>query len=193
VRAAPEEDDQAPHRQTSGPEPAPVPARQPEPDPPADGTEPPAPAAAATAPKERGPRDRRHDRAVTLLAGLRHSDDRLILSRRDVDRLAPAVVSWFDAGVTPAGVHRFLTDDLPPVMRHPAAVITYRLRELLPPPLPTRPRPSPAGAMDTRATPRPAPLQTCDGCERAFRAPGPGRCRDCRSIPLTTVDPRHAA
>jgi hypothetical protein len=24
------------------------------------------------------------------------------------------------------------------------------------------------------------PLQTCDGCERAFRAAAPGRCRDCR-------------
>ncbi|PZH07961.1 helix-turn-helix domain-containing protein, partial [Streptomyces sp. NTH33] len=22
---------------------------------------------------------------------------------------------------------------------------------------------------------------TCDGCERAFRAPEPGRCRDCRA------------
>jgi hypothetical protein len=26
---------------------------------------------------------------------------------------------------------------------------------------------------------RPMPFQTCDGCERAFRAPAPGRCRDC--------------
>ncbi|MCX2927653.1 hypothetical protein [Streptomyces sp. NEAU-W12] len=24
------------------------------------------------------------------------------------------------------------------------------------------------------------PFQTCDGCERAFRAPEPGHCRDCR-------------
>ncbi|MDX5577909.1 hypothetical protein PV779_60900, partial [Streptomyces sp. ID01-9D] len=25
------------------------------------------------------------------------------------------------------------------------------------------------------------PFQTCDGCERAFRSPTPGRCRDCRT------------
>ncbi|MFI6034090.1 helix-turn-helix domain-containing protein [Streptomyces sp. NPDC051315] len=25
------------------------------------------------------------------------------------------------------------------------------------------------------------PFQTCDGCDRAFRSPTPGRCRDCRS------------
>jgi hypothetical protein len=24
------------------------------------------------------------------------------------------------------------------------------------------------------------PFQTCDGCERAFRAPEPGHCRTCR-------------
>ncbi|MCF1598946.1 helix-turn-helix domain-containing protein, partial [Streptomyces muensis] len=24
------------------------------------------------------------------------------------------------------------------------------------------------------------PFQTCDGCERAFRSPAPGHCRDCR-------------
>jgi len=29
-------------------------------------------------------------------------------------------------------------------------------------------------------TPRPDPFQTCGGWERAFRAPGPGLCRDCR-------------
>ncbi|MEW2067476.1 hypothetical protein AB0917_10625, partial [Streptomyces sp. NPDC007346] len=25
------------------------------------------------------------------------------------------------------------------------------------------------------------PFQTCDGCERAFRSPTPGHCRDCRT------------
>lgn len=28
---------------------------------------------------------------------------------------------------------------------------------------------------------RPDPLQNCDGCDRAFRAPQPGECHDCRS------------
>ena len=132
----------------------------------------------ATGP-ESSPRDRQHDRAVTLLAGLRRTDERLTLSQRQLDRLAPAVVAWFAGGASDAVVHRALTVDLPDIMRHPAGVLAHRLGELLPAPLP--PSPPAARANSEGALRRPDPFQTCDGCERAFRAPEPGRCRDCRA------------
>lgn len=62
-------------------------------------------------------------------------------------------------------------------LTRPAGLLAFRLRETplpAPPPTPLPPIPD-----------RPAllPFQTCDGCERAFRAPEPGRCRDCRNHP----------
>ncbi|MDQ1017274.1 helix-turn-helix domain-containing protein [Streptomyces afghaniensis] len=164
---------------------------------PALGGGPPVPPASPTPPETRGsehaPRGRHHDKAVALLAGLRRSDDRLTLSRRQVERLAPAVVAWFDGGATAAVVHRVLTANLPDDMRHPAGVLAHRLEHLLPPPLPASP---PAASMRTgTARCRPHPFQTCDGCERAFRAPQAGRCRDCRSgsEPPTAADAPRAA
>ncbi|MFF3498393.1 helix-turn-helix domain-containing protein [Streptomyces sp. NPDC003247] len=141
------------------------------------------------------PRDARHERAVALLAGLRRTDSRLTLSARDVRTLAPAVTAWFDHGAPASVVHHILTTGLPDDMRHPAAVLGYRLRELLPAPLPAIPAPPPVPADAQAAGHRPHPFQTCDGCERAFRAPHPGRCRDCRSRsePSTTVSPLCAA
>ncbi|MFB7085558.1 helix-turn-helix domain-containing protein [Streptomyces sp. NPDC056296] len=119
--------------------------------------------------------DRRVDPAVGLLARLRVHDSRLLLTERDVRRLAPAVMTWLERGVPATAVERTLTAGLPQEpIRHPAAFLERRLTADLPPALPA-PRPSVAG-------PRlPDPLQTCDGCERAFRAPRPGRCRDCRA------------
>ncbi|MFI8189731.1 helix-turn-helix domain-containing protein [Streptomyces sp. NPDC085946] len=116
----------------------------------------------------------RPDRAATgLLAGLRALDARLLLTERDVHRLAPAVTAWLDRGVPVTAVQRALTTGLPAEpLRHPAAFLAHRLTTGLPPALPA-PAPPPAAA-------RPVPLQTCDGCDRAFRAPAPGRCRDCR-------------
>ncbi|MCC5480113.1 helix-turn-helix domain-containing protein [Streptomyces barringtoniae] len=125
---------------------------------------------------------RHHDKAVTLLAGLRRTDNRLLLSRRDVDQLVPAVAAWFDSGATAAVVHHALTAGLPAEVKNPAKLIAYRLDELLPVPLPARPAVSPPIERMVGATGRAAPLQNCDGCERAFRAPHPGgRCRDCRT------------
>ncbi|MEV5336357.1 helix-turn-helix domain-containing protein [Streptomyces werraensis] len=122
------------------------------------------------------PRGPLHKKAVTLLVGLRRADERLTLSLRDVHRLVPAVVDWLERGAAPAAVLRTLTADLPVTMKHPAGVLAYRLRELLPPPLPAAPEPPPV----TAGVHRPHPFQECDGCERVFRAPEPGRCRDCR-------------
>ncbi|PJE98242.1 DNA-binding protein [Streptomyces carminius] len=119
----------------------------------------------------------RHRTAVALLAGLRRDDTRLLLSERDVRRLAPAVTAWLERGAAPDAVRRTLTAGLPAEpLRHPAALLAHRLTALLPPPLPAA---SPAEVPPPR--PRPVPLQNCDGCDRAFRSPDPGRCRDCRT------------
>ncbi|ORT53827.1 hypothetical protein BKD26_37250 [Streptomyces sp. CB03238] len=115
-----------------------------------------------------------HDTAVALLAGLRRTDDRLTLSGREVRRLAPAVAAWFDNGASPAAVHRTLTACLPVDMTSPAGLLGHRLREMLPPPLPA------GDTLGVEAAP-PHPFQTCDTCDRAFRSPEPGCCRECRS------------
>ncbi|MFF7966442.1 helix-turn-helix domain-containing protein [Streptomyces sp. NPDC007903] len=158
---------------TSAPE-APVavtppasPARADQPDPPAADATP-------------RPRD---DRAVALLAGLRRGDARLTLSRTDVYRLAPAVTAWFDVGATAATVIHTLTAGLPAALESPAALIAYRLRNQLPLPLPALTVPDPT---HTRTVTGPHPMRNCDGCDRGFRAPEPGRCRDCRVAPATT-------
>ncbi|GHD14107.1 DNA-binding protein [Streptomyces violarus] len=116
-----------------------------------------------------------HRTATDLLAGLRALDSRLLLTERDVHRLAPEVTAWLERGVPATAVERTLTSGLPQdPIKHPAALLAHRLTTLLPPPLPVAPTHSEPAAL------RPDPFQTCDGCERAFRAPHPGSCRDCR-------------
>ncbi|MFK0258053.1 helix-turn-helix domain-containing protein [Streptomyces sp. NPDC090445] len=109
--------------------------------------------------------------AFELLAGLCRHDPRLLLSERDVHRLAAGVSVWLERGAAPEAVALMLSRDLPDGLRNPAGVLAYRLAALVPPHLPAAPGPRPVL--------RPDPFQTCDGCERAFRAPAPGRCRDC--------------
>jgi hypothetical protein len=121
------------------------------------------------------------DPAVSLLADLRRDDPRLLLATRDVHRLAPAVTAWLDRGITPEAVRRTLATGLPPEpLRNPAALLSHRLTELLPPPLPARPLTPPP-------PPRPTPFQNCDGCDRAFRSPAPGKCRSCRAATQEAV------
>ncbi|GLV83911.1 DNA-binding protein [Streptomyces lavendulae subsp. lavendulae] len=110
--------------------------------------------------------------AVDLLARLRADDPRLLLAERDVRQLAPGVTAWLDRGADPEAVRRVLCANLPADLRSPAAVIGYRLRAGIPPRMPAAPAPAPQAR-------RPDPLQNCDGCDRAFRAPAPGRCGDC--------------
>ncbi|MBZ6084990.1 hypothetical protein KVH15_28735 [Streptomyces olivaceus] len=110
--------------------------------------------------------------AIAVLTALRRVDARLVLSAREAARLAPAVSEWLAAGVAPREITELLTAGLPDRFRgRPAGVLAFRLRET---PLPGPPEPI--------VLPRPAllPFQTCDGCERAFRAPTPGHCRTCR-------------
>ncbi|MGA5133060.1 helix-turn-helix domain-containing protein [Streptomyces olivoreticuli] len=119
--------------------------------------------------------------AAELLAGLRRRDPRLILSERDVRLLAPAVRAWLDRGVGSVQLTRTLSGELPiGVIPRPAGLLGYRLKEWLPPALPTQPlEPAPEPPR------RPLPFRTCDGCERAFRSAEPGRCRDCREASTT--------
>ncbi|QIK07578.1 helix-turn-helix domain-containing protein [Streptomyces sp. ID38640] len=114
-----------------------------------------------------------HTPAAALLANLRRDDPRLLLSVRDIQRLTPSVAAWLERGASPEAVRGALTTGLPATLRHPAALLAHRLTDLLPPPLP-------AASQVASSRDRPSPLQTCDGCDRAFRAPAPGRCRDCR-------------
>ncbi len=113
--------------------------------------------------------------AVDVLAGLRRHDPRLFLSATDAEHLAPGVAAWLERDLTPTAVRHALTADLPAEPLHrPAAFLAHRLAARLPPLPPFRPPAAPA--------PEPQhPFQTCDGCDRAFRAPAPGRCRDCRT------------
>ncbi|MCE3031804.1 helix-turn-helix domain-containing protein [Streptomyces sp. CMSTAAHL-2] len=154
-----------------------APPAEPEADPgsaPAPGPPPTPVAVPASAPGPPPAPDRRTP-AADLLAGLRAHDPRLLLAERDVHRLAPAVTEWLERGVPPTAVTHMLTSGLPQdPIKHPAALLSHRLATQLPPHLPA---PPPRAAM----APRPTPLQTCDGCDRAFRAPEPGRCRDCRT------------
>ncbi|WP_405600961.1 helix-turn-helix domain-containing protein [Streptomyces sp. NBC_01410] len=122
------------------------------------------PAPPAQDPQQLDPEE--HRPAAAILADLRRHEPRLLLSERDVHRLAPAVTAWLERGAAPEAVRRTLTASLPPDLRHPAALLAHRLAELLPPPLPA----VPSG---------PAPLQNCEACDRAFRSPEPGRCRGC--------------
>ncbi|WP_063735290.1 hypothetical protein [Streptomyces sp. RTd22] len=114
------------------------------------------------------------ERAVAILSSLRLADPRLILSRRDVAELAPAVSEWLAAGVGPAQITVALTARLPDrLLTRPARILAFRLSE---PPLPA---PTPTA---TPKAPPALPWRNCDGCERAFRAAEPGRrCRDCRT------------
>ncbi|KAB1987791.1 helix-turn-helix domain-containing protein [Streptomyces triticiradicis] len=107
---------------------------------------------------------------------LRRHDPCLLLSACDTAHLAPGVAAWLERDVSPSALRHALTSDLPPEgLRRPAALLAHRLAAQLPPPPPFRePVQPPQGV-------RQHPFQTCDGCDRAFRAPEPGRCRDCRA------------
>ncbi|MET7742750.1 hypothetical protein [Streptomyces sp. NPDC005385] len=113
--------------------------------------------------------------ALAVLASLRRIDPRLILSEGEARRLAPPVTEWLAAGVEPYRIAELLTTGLPAhFMGRPSGLLAFRLRET---PLPIQVR-APQLPADRTVV---HPFQTCEGCERAFRAPAPGHCRDCRS------------
>ncbi|WP_405691906.1 helix-turn-helix domain-containing protein [Streptomyces sp. NBC_00057] len=155
------------------PAPAPGPAPEKAPVPPPDSENAPTPVPRPPLSQPQVPDLDRHRAATDLLAGLRRHEPRLLLTEDDVRRLAPAVATWLERDARPDAVRRTLVADLPEPLTHPAGLLAHRLAALLPPPLPAAPA--------REAVPRPEPLQNCDGCDRAFRAPEPGHCRDCRS------------
>ncbi|MFI1360456.1 hypothetical protein ACH4TV_43810 [Streptomyces sp. NPDC020898] len=121
--------------------------------------------------------DEADPQAVVILASLRIVDRRLILSRSEVAELAPAVTEWLAQGLRPEEITGALTSDLPaPLRARPARILAFRLRET---PLPAPP--APTGLPPVTPLPLALPWQTCDGCERAFRAAEPSACRDCRT------------
>ncbi|WP_181793593.1 helix-turn-helix domain-containing protein [Streptomyces sp. WELS2] len=115
--------------------------------------------------------------ATDVLAGLRRREPRLLLSATETEHLAPGVAAWLERDVTPTSVREALTGNLPPdPLTRPAALLAHRLTTGLPPLPPYRtPEPPP---------PVRHPLQTCETCDRAFRSPEPGHCRDCRTLLL---------
>ncbi|MFF0106211.1 hypothetical protein [Streptomyces hirsutus] len=138
-------------------------------------TEQAAPAPAPDRPEKAASLSDADPQAVAVLAALRRVDPRLVLSEREAVRLAPAVGQWLAAGVAPSQITAHLTARLPDhFLTRPVGLLAFRLRET---PLPAPP-PAPLPPLAER--PAVLPFQTCDGCERAFRAPEPGRCRDCR-------------
>ncbi|MGR8010380.1 helix-turn-helix domain-containing protein [Streptomyces hypolithicus] len=118
--------------------------------------------------------------ATDLLAGLRAADPRLRLARWDVHRLVPAVAAWLERDLSVTDVRRAILERLPVEgIAYPAGFVGHRLAALLPLHLP---KPPPGRSLYPATAFVPAPLRTCDGCERAFRSPeADDRCHDCRT------------
>ncbi len=166
------------------PEPEPTPA------PPAVSTPAPAAADAPTEPAEScgqadqrggaeptdpsapgGPASPASPQAAEVLTGLSSVDPRLLLTRKEIGRLAPGVDAWLTSGVHPERITSALTTDLPSELRtRPAHLLAWRLHEL-------QPAPTPPPAPDL------PPLQNCMSCDQGFRGTSPGRCPYCRHSP----------
>ncbi|MFD4610159.1 helix-turn-helix domain-containing protein [Streptomyces sp. NPDC058440] len=113
--------------------------------------------------------------ATEVLAGLRRTDPRLLLSATDAEHLAPGVAAWLERDLTPTAVRHTLTSGLPPEpLRRPAALLAHRLTAQLPPLPPFR---APEQTPLVRH-----PLRNCDTCDRGYRGPDPRNCRDCREL-----------
>ncbi|MFD7122951.1 MULTISPECIES: hypothetical protein [Streptomyces] len=116
-----------------------------------------------------------HRTASALLADLRRHAPELVLSEGDVEELAPGAAAWLERGAHPDAIRHALTTELPQPPKYPAKIVRHRLAVLLPPPLP-----GPQELAPARRAPV-TPFQTCEGCDRVFRSPDPGHCRDCRA------------
>lgn len=126
-------------------------------------------------PQPRDPSPELHRAASALLADLRRHAPELVLSEADVEELVPGAAAWLERGAHPDAIRHALTTELPQPPKYPAKIVRHRLTALLPPPLP--------GAQELAPVSRTpvTPFQTCEGCDRAFRSPAPGHCRDCRA------------
>ncbi|MFD7762719.1 hypothetical protein [Streptomyces microflavus] len=104
--------------------------------------------------------------STALLSDLHHHSPEFTLSEEHVHKLVPGVAAWLERDTHPDAIRHALTTNAPEPVKYPYQFVKHRLTVLLPP-----------TAHRTTVT----PFQTCDGCERAFRAPTPGPCRDCRT------------
>ncbi|MEU9201011.1 helix-turn-helix domain-containing protein [Streptomyces sp. NPDC048332] len=160
------------------PAPKPTPAPPPPPPHPAQPEPEPAPLPRVPAPTARksprpplpqpvNPRPQLLQAAALLLVGLQKQDAELVLTEEQIDFLTPGVAAWFERDASPAAVRKALTEDLPRPVRFPAQLLRHRLTVSLP------------SGRSLPAAYRPVPMQNCDGCDRAFRAPEPGHCDEC--------------
>ncbi|MGW2844342.1 hypothetical protein [Streptomyces sp. NPDC001108] len=103
--------------------------------------------------------------ATSLLSDLHRHAPEITLTGNDVALLAPLAATWFERDTTPSALRHALTNDLPRPLKHPVKLLRYRLTTYLPSP--------------PRAVVLTDPLQNCDTCDRAYRAPVPGHCPAC--------------
>ncbi|MGW1433471.1 hypothetical protein ACWD6K_33245 [Streptomyces sp. NPDC002431] len=103
--------------------------------------------------------------ATSLLSDLHRHAPEITLTGNDVALLAPLAATWFERDTTPSALRHALTNDLPRPLKHPVKLLRYRLTTYLPSP--------------PRAVVLTDPLQNCDICDRAYRAPVPGHCPAC--------------
>ncbi|MGW7061786.1 helix-turn-helix domain-containing protein [Streptomyces sp. NPDC054904] len=159
------------------PEPQPEPAtvREPGPQPAPEPDPAPAPAPIPTPTPIPEPPSPRRLVAMALLGRLRRVDHRLLLGQRDIERLAPAAEVWVERGGSAEAITTALAADLPNTLTNPAGFIAYRLKAQVPPALEAEFKRAPHVPPD--------PFQNCTTCDRAFRSPVPGRCRDCADPP----------
>ncbi|MFD4754052.1 translation initiation factor IF-2 [Streptomyces sp. NPDC058426] len=166
--------EQTPNPPTSThPVPNPPPPTQQTPNPPPLPKAPPPPSTRLRAP---APLADIAPEALAVLTSLRRLDPRLVVSEREAVALAPAISRWLATGMDRSRLADTLTTGLPAhFLTRPAALLAFRLKDT---PLPAPPHRTPAPH-----PPRPHPFQTCDTCDRVFRAPTPGLCRDCHDSP----------
>ncbi|MFF5505463.1 helix-turn-helix domain-containing protein [Streptomyces roseolus] len=128
------------------------------------------------------------DRATRLLRSLSRVDPRLMLSSRDVVRLAPGVRRWFARALDDEEITGALTACLPVPMTHPAGLLAHRLDHFLPPARflpPPDPRPAaPRGGIEIHDVPV---FMSCDDCDRTFRSSTPGLCEHCEAGSVDTA------
>ncbi|WP_271208646.1 helix-turn-helix domain-containing protein [Streptomyces poonensis] len=134
-----------------------------------------------------------HEEAVVALTRARKLDKRIMLSERDVQRLAPAAAEWIARGVGRVALMQVLSDRLPPEVHNPAALVAHRLREWLPPSLPSTADTIVVSREDRDAAPLPRQelWRDCEGdCGCVIHSSGPERmCRDCRAARTAAPDP----
>ncbi|BFV58232.1 hypothetical protein KCMC57_up33360 [Kitasatospora sp. CMC57] len=111
--------------------------------------------------------------ALAALHLIATADPRLTLGSRDRAALAPLVEDWLARGATEAQLIAAATQGLPAAVRNPAALLTYRLQDKLPP-------------LPQQLPPRAVPLAQhpeCTDCDRPLagaHAPADGLCGQCR-------------